>query len=617
MPARFSYKMPFGAQLEDDGVHFRLWAPAQQAPQLVLEGEHEWALPMRSVGNGWFECITGNAGGGSRYRYLLEDGMRVPDPASRFQPAGVHRASEVIDPCAYAWRCDDWRGRPWREAVLYEIHVGTFSARGDYGGVRRKLDYLAGLGVTAIELMPLAAFDGRRNWGYDGVLPFAPYAGYGSPRALKRLVDAAHARGLMMFLDVVYNHFGPSGNYLAQYAPQFFTDREHTPWGDAIDFTRREVRDFFIHNALYWLTEYRLDGLRFDAVDQIRDPGPKHFLTELAETVRSTVVDRHVHLVLENDDNAARYLVRSNWLATSKAPAGAGDPPSAAELYTAQWNDDFHHAAHVIATGEESGYYADYVDDPLASFGRALAEGFVYQGEYSHYRDRARGEPSAQLPPLAFVNFLQNHDQVGNRAFGERLAALADEDALAALTAVLMLAPQLPMLFMGEEWAAPQPFCYFCDYHGELGDAVREGRRREFARFPAFAEESARASIPDPNAQATFDASRLNWRSAARAPARRYLELVRELLAVRAREITPYLDDGLCGGRWKRFASAGLHVVWPLRNASLHLMANLSTENAVPDSAPPGDLLYTLPAALTGGRVERLPPWSVMWSRAQ
>ncbi|HET7371630.1 MAG TPA: malto-oligosyltrehalose trehalohydrolase [Gammaproteobacteria bacterium] len=595
MTANYSHNMPYGAQAEDGGVRFRIWAPAQDALKLILESaDGEQALPMNLIGDGWFELATDAATAGSRYCYQLENDLRVPDPASRFQPDDVHGASRVVDPRAYEWQQANWRGRPWREAVLYETHVGAFTAQGDYDTLRRKLDYLADVGITAVELMPLSDFEGRRNWGYDGVLPFAPDSSYGEPDALKQLIDAAHERGLMMFLDVVYNHFGPSGNYLAQYAPSFFTDHYHTPWGDAIDFTRPEVRQFFIHNALYWLQEYRFDGLRLDAVDQIQDPSETHFLAELAQTVRAQIADRHIHLVLENDDNAAHYLERDS----SVRPG----------LYTAQWNDDFHHAAHVIATAEDSGYYIDYADSPIAALGRALTEGFIYQGERSKYRDRTRGEPSAQLPSGAFVDFIQNHDQIGNRAFGERLNALADAEAIEALTAILLLAPQVPLLFMGEEWGAPQPFYYFCDYEGELADAVREGRRREFSRFSFFADPGVRERIPDPNAEATFTAACLDWLAAERLAGQRRLEFVSKLLDIRRRDIAPRLDAS--DGRYeiKRHA---LRAEWTLADgAHLYLAANLGPTRIDGLNWPlPGRTLFAHPKKVAPGA---LPPWAVI-----
>src|SRR4030065_701472 len=427
------HDMEFGAMPVTGGVRFRLWAPEAPVLALVLQGaQGERILPMMRTHNDWFDIVARDADPGCRYGFQLGDGLRVPDPASRYQPEDVHGLSEVIDPHAYQWQDEAWRGRPGAEAVIYERHVGTFTPQGTFGAALEKLDHLAGLGVTAIELMPVADFPGRRNWGYDGVLPFAPDASYGRPEDLKALVDAAHARGLMVLLDVVYNHFGPEGNYLHRYAPQFFSERHRTPWGAAINFDgagSRTVRDFFIHNALYWLEEYHFDGLRLDAVHAISDDARPDILEELATAVHAGPGrERHVHLVIENEHHAAHYLQRD----------GAGRP----RHYVAQWNDDVHHALHVIVTGEREGYYADYADAPLRHLRRCLTEGVAHQGEPSPYRHgEVRGESTRGLPAAAFVGFLQNHDQVGNRAFGERLTLLAKPGALRAATALLTVAP--------------------------------------------------------------------------------------------------------------------------------------------------------------------------------
>jgi maltooligosyltrehalose trehalohydrolase len=603
---RFAHAMPFGAELREDGVRFRLWAPAARRVDLLLRGGP--AVDMAAVGDGWFETTTDEAAAGTRYAYRIDGGRAVPDPASRAQPDDVHDPSAVIDPQGYRWRQGAWRGRPWYEAVVYELHVGTFSPEGSFDGVRARLDHLVDLGVTAIELMPIAAFPGRRNWGYDGVLPFAPDATCGTPDDLKRLVDAAHERGLMMILDVVYNHFGPEGNYLHLYAPQFFDDRVETPWGAAIDYSRREVRDFAVHNALYWLQEYRFDGLRLDAVHAIVDDSDTHLLDELAERVRRDVgADRHVHLILENEHNDAHRLERS------------GDARPVA--YTAQWNDDVHHACHVLATGERAGYYAGYAERPLEHLARCLSEGFAYQGEpYGPRGGEPRGTPSARLPPTAFVAFLQNHDQIGNRAFGERLTLLSEPRALEALSAIVLLAPHVPMLFMGEEWGAREPFSFFCDFHDELADAVHEGRRREFAHFPEFVSDEARAAIPDPNAEETFLRSRLDWERTGEGEHADALDRHRELLALRRREIVPLIERVRPGAaRAELHGPGGLSLRWPLDDGSeLWLRANLSAERC--DRVPEGPterLLYAhgdgVGAAL--GRGE-LPPWSVAWTVA-
>ena len=600
---RYAHDMPFGAAcLESGRVRFRLWAPAETSVMLALETAGE-TLTMPAIGDGWFELTTDRAASGHRYRYVLHDGRRVPDPVSRWQCNDVHDASVVVDPRAHEWGDESWRGRPWAETVLYELHVGTFSPAGTFAGVREKLPHLAELGITAVELMPIADFSGRWNWGYDGVLPYAPDARYGTPAELKALIEAAHDLGLMMFLDVVYNHFGPDGNYLHGYAPQFFTDRRRTPWGAAIDYARRPVRDFFIHNALYWLNEYRFDGLRFDAVHEIVDDSRPPILEELAETVRKSVTPgRHVHLVLENDDNAARLLTRQ--------------PDSAPRWYTAQWNDDFHHVAHVIATGESSGYYADYTKAPIRRLGRALVEGFVYQGERSAYRDRDRGQPSTGLPPTAFVDFIQNHDQIGNRAFGERLTILAPVGAVKALSAILLMAPSVPLLFMGEEWGATEPFCFFADFQGALADAVRNGRRNEFARFADFADPAARERIPDPISPATRERSMLDWAKRTQPVHAAWFEQTKALLAVRHAEIVPRLRR-LNGGNANAelIAPACLTVRWRFTDgAGLHLIANLGKDPAATNVTAGGRCLWTTHGdAVRREPLNDLPPWFVGW----
>jgi maltooligosyltrehalose trehalohydrolase len=526
-----AHAMPFGTELGAGGVRFRLWAPAQERVVLDLEGIHH---EMNRLEDGWHELLLGQARPGGRYRYLLGDGLAVPDPASRANPEDVHGASELVDPLAYEWGDGAWGGRPWHEAVVYELHLGTFTPEGSFAAARGRLRELAELGITAVELMPVADFPGKRNWGYDGVLLFAPDASYGTPEELKAFVDQAHALGLMVLLDVVYNHFGPEGNYLHAYCPKFFDPARHTPWGAAIAFNQRTVRDFFVHNALYWVEEFHFDGLRLDAVHAIRDDSAEHIVCEIGRALRAGPGrEREVHLVLENDANQAHFL----------GPCAR-----------AQWNDDLHHVLHVLATGEADGYYADYAQAPLERLGRALAEGFVYQGEPSPFRDGApRGEPSAGLPPTAFVSFDQTHDQVGNRAFGERLDALARPAAVEAALGCVLLAPQVPMLFMGEEFAAATPFQFFCDFGPELAAAVTRGRRGEFERFASFAQE-----IPDPNDVATFLRSKLDWSARDRAR----LALVRGLLAARRRHLVPRLA-GARSGTYS-IHDGTLNVTWPL-----------------------------------------------------
>jgi malto-oligosyltrehalose trehalohydrolase len=532
-----AYEFRYGPVLEGDNrTRFRLWAPGASEVVLCIEGLDE--RPMSAGEDGWFEAVA-ECGAGARYRFRIGDHL-VPDPASRMQGDDVHDPSVVLDPAAYRWRCNEWRGLPWEETILYELHPGLL---GGFRGVEQHLERLADLGITAIELMPIADFPGARNWGYDGVLPFAPDCAYGTPGELKALIDAAHSRGLMVFLDVVYNHFGPDGNYLPLYAPQFFDQSKHTPWGAAIDFTEADVRRFFIENALYWLGEFRFDGLRFDAVHAICD---KSFLPELAREIRTRITGRPVHLVLENEDNDADLLRHG---------------------FDAQWDDDLHHVFHVLLTGENRGYYEDYAEDTAAKLARALSEGFVYQGDPSPSRDGApRGSPTTGLKPTAFVSFLQNHDQIGNRAFGERLTVLADPKALEAATALQLLAPEIPLIFMGEEVGAKEPFLYFTDHHDPaLAEAVRNGRRQEFAKFPEFADEKKRAQIPDPNAPETFERSRPDF------PDNERRALYTRLLTLRRERLAPRLKDAVSEGatavgpkavlaRW-RFADGGRFII--------------------------------------------------------
>jgi maltooligosyltrehalose trehalohydrolase len=601
--------MPFGATLGQDGIaRFRLWAPGAARVDLILStGGTKEELATRECAGGWREAILDVADAGTRYGFRIDGGIVVPDPASRFNPEDVHALSSLVDPLAFDWDDDGWRGRPWEQAVIYEAHVGTFTRAGTFDAAVERLEYLVDLGVTALELMPVADFPGSRNWGYDGVLHFAPDSSYGDPDALKRLVQAAHAQGLMILLDVVYNHFGPEGNYLNLYAPQFFEDRHKTPWGAAIDFGgehSRVVRDFFIHNALFWLEEYRFDGLRLDAVHAIVDDSRPDIVSEIAAAVRAGPGrDRHVHLVLENDRNEARYLVR--------------DRASRPTLATAQWNDDIHHAAHVVATREHDGYYSDYIAKPLWYFGRCLAEGFAYQGERSRFRNnRARGEPSSQLPSTAFVSFLQTHDQIGNRAFGERIAAIAEPRALDAIAACILLAPPPPLLFMGEEFAASAPFLFFCDFGADFAEAVSKGRREEFGRFERFRDARSRDAIPDPNAPETFARSKLDWAELDVARHRAMLARYRHLLALRHEHIVPRLEQLERGGSFEVCAPALLRVDWALgASARLHLIANLCDAPAAVVPRPPGWLFYPHTDGRGGAaRAGALGAWAVEWT---
>jgi maltooligosyltrehalose trehalohydrolase len=580
------WRLPFGANLVGaEQTRFRIWAPGQQKLSLAIEGREP--LAMTACAGGWFE-VTADCGADTRYRYLLQNGMAVPDPASRAQSDDVHGPSIVVDPGAYEWRNELWRGRPWEEAVLYELHAGIL---GGFTGVTRELPRLANLGITAVELMPIAEFPGARNWGYDGALLFAPESSYGTPDQLKALIDAAHDYRLMVFLDVIYNHFGPDGNYLGAFAPNMFRSDVTTPWGPAIDFRYEEVRRFFTENALYWLSEFRFDGLRLDAVHAITEPD---WLDEMATEVRARFRDRNVHLILENEDNTASHL---------------------AGHFDAQWNDDGHHVLHRLLTGEHQGYYRDYRDDPAALLARCLKEGFVYQGEPSLYRGgKQRGTPSGDLPPTAFVLFLQNHDQVGNRAFGERLTSLTKPAALKAAISLQLLCPQIPLIFMGEENASDAPFLFFTDHSEELARAVRDGRRREFASFRQFSDPELLQKIPDPNARETFDHSKP---VAGAGDAESRQDLYRRLLTLRRENIVPRLN-GTRALDAQAVGAAAVSARWRMGDgAILTLACNLGSEAAVIEPIRQDLLFATSETVQRSARDGRLGPYSTLALMAQ
>jgi maltooligosyltrehalose trehalohydrolase len=572
----------FGPSVSATGVTFRLWAPAAKTASVLLEND---ATDMPKH-NGWFELHVAEARPGTRYRFRVDDEIDMPDPASHFQPEDMSGPSEVISE-NYDWQARDWKGRPWHDAVFIETHVGTFTKEGTYRAMIEKLDHLVETGITALELMPLADFPGRWNWGYDGVLLYAPDSGYGRPEDLKALIDAAHQRGLMVFLDVVYNHFGPEGNHLGRIAPAFFS-AEQTPWGGAINYEIPQVRRFVVENALHWLRDYRFDGLRLDAVHAIVTPGEVSILRELSEAAGRLAAEtgRHIHLVLENDDNRAALL------------APDVDVPDG--RYRAQWNDDYHHAWHVFLTGETQGYYRDY-KDAEAHITRTLSQGFAYQGEPSPHRDgQKRGEPSGDLGPAAFINFIQNHDQIGNRPMGERLSVLVKPVALEAALAVLLLQPSPPMLFMGEEWGATEPFPFFCDFKGDLADAVRNGRKKEFA--DAYAKHGG--EIPDPLAKETRDLAVLDWAARTKPDHAKRLDLTRALLAARKKFIVPLLPTMTAGD--VTFEDRVMSARWKSDDKTLLLLANLS------DDSKPQPASITWGTPVWGGTPPRdLSPWSV------
>lgn len=550
---------------------------------------------MQSVGDGWFQCDVPEVGAGTLYRFVLPDGLEVPDPASRFQPQDVHGPSEVVDLSRYAWKTDYWNGRPWEEMVIYELHIGAFTEKGSFLSAIEKLDHLKSLGITAIQIMPISDFPGRYGWGYDGVMPFAPESSYGRPEELMALVDEAHARGICVFLDVVYNHFGPDGNYMPAFAP-VFTEHHSSPWGQGINYDdegSKQVREFIIQNAIYWITEFRMDGLRLDAIHAIRDDSREHVLHELARRVKEVAGDRPVHLIVENEDNDSDVLVRGD----------NGKP----KLFTAQWNDDIHHVLHIAATNETFGYYKEYTEGD-ENVGRALAEGFVFQGEHMPYRGSERGKPSQHLPPTAFISFIQNHDQIGNRAKGDRMASYTSPEPLKAIAAIYLLAPQIPMLFMGEEWAAKEPFPFFCEFDEELNEKVRKGRREELSRLPGFDGDD----VIDPIAQETFLSAKIDWSKANQGDGAEMMAFYRELLSLRHQHIVPLL--GVAGLKAGAFQAQGkaVRVIWKLADGvELQLMANLSHGPVdLRQWASEDKPIYSL------GNVEAASfgPWAVRWS---
>ncbi len=551
----------FGAIPAGAHTRFRLWAPGHTG--VLLERKGQAPLPLHREPEGWWS-LEAEAPAGTRYRYHLANGLKVPDPASRAQDGDPDGWSIVTDPHGYIWQFPDWKGIPWPESIVYELHAGLY---GGFRGIMADLPRLAALGVTTLELMPVNDFAGLRNWGYDGVLPYAPDETYGTPEDLKALVDAAHGHGLSIMLDVVYNHFGPSGNYLGAIAPAFFHEDKANPWGQSIDFSRPQVRAFFIENALHWLTEYRFDGLRLDAVHAIGDDG---FLRELSERAHTATAGRHIALVLENERN---------------------DAPLLEAHFDAQWNDDWHHCIHVLLTGEHDAYYADYADETAERLARALSEGFVYQGENSGNLGHARGTPCAHLPPSAFVNALQTHDQVGNRAMGERIAQLAPMDGVKAALLLLLLSPHIPMLFMGDEWASKTPFFFFTGFQtAELAEAVREGRRREFARFPAFSDPRQREKIPDPNAPSTFTASRPDPAERHRPPHAEVEHFVATLLRLRKQKLAPHLADATSLGA-ATLGPKGVRAQWRLGDGAILTIAAQFGDASIPCPTAPGSLL--------------------------
>jgi maltooligosyltrehalose trehalohydrolase len=610
-----------GARLLDDGrTRFTVWAPNVKRVSLVLgDGRDATEHPMEAHGGGVHELTLDGAGAGTDYRYRLDGRDTVPDPVSRWQPAGVHGPSRVVDPHAFPWTDAGWGGLPMADLVIYELHVGTFSEEGTFDGVIPHLARLRALGVTALEIMPVAEFPGSRNWGYDGVHPYAPQSTYGGPDGLRRLVDAAHDAGLAVILDVVYNHLGPEGNYLNAFGP-YFTDKYRTPWGNALNYDDAgsdEVRRYFIDNALYWVTEFHLDGLRLDAVHAIYDFGATHVLQELATSVHAVgeQMGRKIVLIAESDMNDPKVV-------RPAAQAGWG--------MDAQWADDLHHAVHAVLSGERTGYYVDF--EGISAIARALETPFVYDGRYSAHRRRRHGAPATGVSNEHFVVCVQNHDQVGNRATGDRLSTVLPFPARKLAAALYLLSPYVPMVFMGEEYGETNPFQYFVS-HGdkELVDAVRKGRRREFAAF-GWGEE-----VPDPQSEDTFLASKLEHGKRERGEHASLYALYGALLSLRTEE--PALHPGDAEARvaydeekgWislelvPRAGGRGLLVLFNLTGRAVEVSAGpthagawvvlLSTED--PDFGGTTGRHPALSLSPDGSSAVRLAPWEAVLCRRE
>lgn len=520
----------FGALARGGEVLFRVWAPTAHRVDLVRESG-EVIAPMRAAGHGFFEAVVPGMGAGGHYRYRADGGPAYPDPASRFQPHGVHGPSMVVDPAGYLWHDAGWPGMAQQDLVFYELHVGTFTPEGTFAGVRNRLSYLKELGVTAVELMPVAEFPGRWNWGYDGAALFAPSRAYGGPDDFRALVDDAHRRGLAVFLDVVYNHFGPDGAYAPALSPLFFSKTHSTPWGPGINLDgemAEAVRGFFIENALHWLVEYHLDGLRLDATHALADDGPVHFLRELADAVHGLEGGRR--FVLAEDHRNLNRIVLS--------------PEAGGYGLDGLWNDDYHHQCRRLLAHDTDGYFADFTDSTV-DLATILLRGWLFAGQYARYFGGPRGTDPGGVPPTRLVNFIQNHDQVGNRPLGDRITAAISLAEFRAASALLLFAPQLPLLFMGQEWAASAPFCYFTDHHPDLGRLVTAGRKQEFHRFAGF-----QGDVPDPQDPSTFSRSKPDWSELEREPHAGILRLYQDLLRHRrawegAWTVVPAVEGGL------------------------------------------------------------------------
>jgi maltooligosyltrehalose trehalohydrolase len=605
-----------GVLVGENACSFLVWAPRARSVEVRIVEPREHAVPMQVAGRGYFHAVVEGISAGALYRYRLDGEKERPDPASRYQPRGVHGPSQIID-SSFKWNDSRWRGIALEKYVFYELHVGTFTPEGTFDAIVPRLAALKDLGVTAIELMPVAQFPGERNWGYDGVYPYAVQASYGGPLGLKRLVDACHQHGIAVALDVVYNHLGPEGNYLADFAP-YFTDLYKTPWGQAINFDDAEsdeVRRYFTDNALQWVTDYHVDALRLDAIHAIVDPSARTSLEELSSAVHAKAEElgRDVYLIPEDNRNDTRVV---------KSPEVGGWG------FDSVWNDDFHHSLHVLLTGERDAYYQDF--SGVGDLAGAYREGFVYSGQYSKYRRKRYGISSKRIPAKRFVVFSQNHDQVGNRSVGDRPSQSLSFEQLKLAAGTVLLSPYIPLLFMGEEYAETAPFQYFVS-HGDpaLIEAVREGRKKEFAEFGWVGD------IPDPQSEATFLGCKLNWNLHAEGQHRVLWNFYQELLRLRrdipvlanldkdAMEVTPFTDQKvLLVRRWD--ASGQVLIVHSFDRipASVNLPVPAGKWQTVLDSNEErwqGDGGATTDKPQSHGEIQlRLTPWAslVLWQKA-
>ncbi|NRP21862.1 Malto-oligosyltrehalose trehalohydrolase [Ensifer adhaerens] len=537
---------------------FRIWAPDEQRVGLALCGQE---LEMSHAGDGWFSLHC-DVQAGAEYQFVLADGTMVADPASHAQVGSLEGPSLLVDHSIYQWKHDDWRGRPWTDAIISEIHVGTFSPEGTFLAAIPRLAELAEIGISAIQLMPVGHFPGDRGWGYDGVLHFAPHNAYGTPDDLKALVDAAHGLGMMVILDVVYNHFGARGNKLSRYASAFFNGDRDTPWGAGIDFDRPEVRRYFLDNACHWLGRFRIDGLRFDAVEHITDTGKPPFLEHLAVSLRESFPDRKLHLIVEDAERRPRLVAHDE------------DRPL---LFSAGWNDDFHHALHVLLTHEHHGHYKPFAAEPTEVLKEVLATGF---------NSRTSTGKKARVPLYARVSFLQNHDQVGNRLLGDRLVSLIGQDKMDVLTSLLLLTPHIPLLFMGDEYGETSPFHFFADYGGEMATSIRMERPQEARNFGNVPRDLKIEDLPDPIGRETFLSSKLDWQKAESASGRRTRKLIRELTHLRFKHVVPLLPMGPPLVQVAATRAGIIAVDWQFGDDCLQLRANFSEMpcNATPVS---------------------------------